>query len=127
MTPVRALRVTAYGHAELLTVEPTLPNLQALVGGWLEGVGSANDPTWHAYCDEDGKGKGLAWNPGATALARRLGWPEGDVLAGPVIFLGSGPGADPEDGPYAGEADVTQAVLDLAAELGAHIEEVNRG
>ena len=69
-------------------VEPTMEGLKPLLdGGWLEVIGGDN---WSAYLDEEGKIKGLPVNGRATRLARHLGWRgmQGDVLCGPVIFLG---------------------------------------
>ena len=92
-------------------VTPTLEGLQQhLDGGWLEAI-HPNRGTipWHAYCDEEGKLKGLPMNRFATILARTLGWYTEDVLVGTVIFLGS-----TDDGE---EADVPAPVLEVAAML----------
>jgi len=58
---------------------------EAVGGGYIEGIGGEG---WSAYCDEEGKINGLPVNVRATRLARALGWPTGDVLCGPVVFLG---------------------------------------
>ncbi len=86
MTAIRALIVR---HGEVLDTEigTDLDSLQTAVGGWIEGV-SPVEGDWHAYCDEEGKLKGLPINHRATRLAHYLGWPEGDVLCGPVVFVG---------------------------------------
>lgn len=97
------------GVAEVVETRTDLASMRALIGGgWLEGVGATIESSWHAYCDEDGKNKGLPMNPVATVLAQRLGWPTGDVLCGTVVFLGT-------DGPH--EADVPDEVLAEHARL----------
>ena len=58
---------------------------EAVGGGYIEGIGGDG---WTGYCDEEGKINGLPVNVRATPLARVLGWPAGDVLCGPVVFLG---------------------------------------
>ena len=77
---------------ELLRYEeipvPTYDGIRSLLdGGMLEGIGGDN---WFGYVDEEGKMKGLPVNGRATRLARHLGWRgmQGDVLCGPVVFLG---------------------------------------
>jgi hypothetical protein len=98
-------------------IEPDLESIRAaLGGGWLEGVGSP-DADWHAYCDEEGKLKGLPVNVRATRMARMLGWPTGDTLVGDVIFLGHKPVM--EDGFEVGldEDDVPKHVLELAVTM----------
>lgn len=57
----------------------------AEVGGYLEAI---HGPDWIAYCDEDGKLKGLERNEPATKTARYFGWKGADVLVGPVVFMG---------------------------------------
>jgi len=72
----------------LTTVDPTLENLQAFVGGYLEAIGSFD---WVMYLDEDGKSKGKEPNPTASVLAHRLGWQgmrAGDFIVGDVIVCG---------------------------------------
>jgi len=101
---LRTLVVHTDGSHEVTQVEDQLTALQAAIGGgWIEGVSSAIDADWHAYCDEEGKLKGLPMNLVATTLAHALGWIADDVLVGDVIFLGNG-----EDG---AEADVPERVI----------------
>lgn len=117
---VRGLVVPVDGPGELRWLDPTLDALQAVLGGWLEAVGPgpaavtpfgvpAESIGWHAYCDEVGKLKNLPSNKLATQIAHVLGWPHGDVLCGPVVFLG--------DGPDGGEADVPELVVQYAQVL----------
>lgn len=117
---VRGLVVPVDGPGELRWLDPELSALQAVVGGWLEGVGAPGDAYtvdgtpvgdvgWHAYCDEEGKLKGLPVNRLATKIALCLGWLRGDLLCGPVVFLGNG--ADGE------EADVPPLVIRYWTEL----------
>ena len=108
MSDVTALRVDPAGNAHPVTLEGRLEALRAAIGGgWLEGI---TGPDWHAYCDEDGKAKGLPVNVPATRLAHALGWPPGDVLCGPVVFLGNGPAG--------AEASAPRAVWAEAERLG---------
>lgn len=57
--------------------------LSNIVGGWIEYVFVTYGV--HAYCNEEGKLKGLSPNPVATRLA---GYEGVDILCGTVIFLG---------------------------------------
>jgi hypothetical protein len=82
------IKIDIHGTAQQLQVEPTLEAFRELLdGGDLEAIGG---PDWNAYFDEEGKLKGLPVNRAADLLARRLGWDSlpGDVLVGPVVFLG---------------------------------------
>lgn len=81
---------------------------EAVGGGYIEGIGGDG---WTAYCDEEGKLNGLPVNVRATRLAHALGWTTGDVLCGPVVFLGP---VDDEGE----ETDVTTLVKDSARALG---------
>jgi hypothetical protein len=129
MTNVTALRVDPEGNAHAVTLEGRLEALRAQIGGgWLEAVSGDG---WHLYCDEDGKAKALPVNVPATRLAQALGWPVGDVLCGPVLFLGDGPAGAEADAPAAvwAEADVLglwggpdRAVWTHEAESAAHRE-----
>lgn len=105
MTTVELVRVDPAGTCEVLDVEPSLAALQQQVGGYIEGIGPDWDhpAQWRGYCDEEGKVKGLAPNPVATSLAAAFGWQRlpGDVLCGPVIFLGEDAGGDVADVPAA--------------------------
>jgi hypothetical protein len=83
----RALIVSDTGYAELRSIDADdLDVLTGVVGGWLEAIYGHD---WHAFMDEDGKAKGLSQNVPATKIANALGWHVGDVLVGPVVFLGS--------------------------------------
>lgn len=108
---VRALVVPVDGPAVLGWVEPSLDALRAVIGGgWLEGVqASALPGDWHAYVDEEGKLKGLPYNPRATRIAILGGWPSVDVLMGPAVFLGNG-----EDGE---ETDVPEDIIGISKRI----------
>lgn len=113
---VRAALVKA-GERELLPVviHPGLDELRQMIGGgWLEAVRpnygdkperyglrvpQGQSPYWHAYCDEEGKLKGLQHNSFATIVARGLGWANPDVLFGDVVFLGDGPEGEEDNLP----------------------------
>lgn len=111
--PVAALIVQPDGSAEIRDIDPTLDTLKELVGGWLEAIhpGDVSHGLWHAYIDEEGKLKQLPVNEAGTAFAHSIGWPHGDVLVGPVVFLGSG-GTGEDRG--AEEADVPPEVVGAA-------------
>jgi len=109
----RALLVRTTG-AYIIEVEPNLEGIRnAIGGGWLEGVSSSIDDDWHAYCDEEGKLKGLPPNLAATMLLHSLGWPKGDILHGHVIIFGERKVEEGVD-----EADVPDRVLALARSMG---------
>ena len=96
---MRAVLVPVDGPPEIIDVEPGDIGPRVL-GGWLEIVLLKGWPgeMVHAYIDEEGKLKGLPVNQLATDLAHV----PGDVIAGPMVILGS-------DGPE--EADVPEEVL----------------
>lgn len=109
-TVIAALVIPPHGPARLEQIEPDVEAIRRLLdGGWLEGIGG--DDGWFGYCDEEGKIKGLPLNRAATNLARALGWPSGDVLCGPVVFVGP----PDEDGIDTG---ITSVVLAYADALG---------
>lgn len=86
----RVLLIPADGNASVRLVDCLdLPTLRRLLdGGYCEAVRLA-DSTWTAYCDEEGKLKGLPFNAVASALAWSLGWPPHDSLVGPVVWVGA--------------------------------------
>jgi Domain of unknown function (DUF3846) len=88
VSKVRALVVPVDEPAHLteFDVKDSFNALRRLLNdGYLEGI---RGDGWFAYCDEEGKLKGLPVNMPATAIAHRHGWPVGDLLCGPVVFLG---------------------------------------
>jgi hypothetical protein len=100
------LVVEPAGKARLVPLPVTQDEINAAlkqaVGGWLEGVTGRE---WVAYCDEDGKGKGLPANEAATILAVKFGWrTRGDFLVGPVVFVGNDGSPD--------ECSVPQELID---------------
>ena len=73
-----------------------------LNGGYLEMLPVGEDFT--VYIDEDGKGKILPYNPGATAIIKAMLCQAGrtllpgDYIVGPAVFVGIKPGAEgPEE------------------------------
>lgn len=103
---MKALVVHPDGTTHLLFHTGTLEEMRgAIGGGWLEGIQPSLSSPWHAYCDEEGKFKGLPLNLPATALANALGWQD-DILAGTVVFCGHTADGD--------EDDVPDSVLELA-------------
>lgn len=108
---IQTLVVQVDGTAEIREIEPTLEAIKGVVGGWLEAIhpGVISHGNWHAYVDEEGKLKGAPFNEAGTALAYKCGWmPYGDILCGPVMFLGS-------NGPD--EADVPIEVVAVATQI----------
>lgn len=105
---VRAIHVPDVGDVEVIDIVPEFKFIGKILGGWLECVTLDNDV--HAYCDEEGKIKGIRPNIRATVLAVALGWRSDDVLCGPVVFLGGTPDGE--------EADVPAQAIATAAELG---------
>lgn len=114
MSTVRALVVHPDGSPEVVSTEPTLENLQSLVGGDIEPITPVDGPlrNWHAYADEDGKYKNRSYNRNATVLLGRLGWLGGvfggDFVVGTVVLLGDA-GSE--------EADLPDDVLDAAKDF----------
>lgn len=114
MSAVRALVVPADPAEPARVVEQawTLPEMQATVGGWVEGV-SGSGGTWWAVVNETGALDGLTVNERATALAVAGGWqpyPPGWSLRGDVVFFG------PPD-PAGDITSVTAQTLALARSL----------
>ena len=61
----------------------TLPELQALVGGYIEMVYLTNRKI--LVCNEDGKLTGLPYNPNATVYVRSNGL--ADIIVGDVLIV----------------------------------------
>lgn len=86
--------------ATVREVAHTLTAFQELVGGDIEGLTLGSGVT--AYINEGGKGLGLPVNVVADEIVRILLVADGrrlmpgDVIVGPVVFLGS-PDGDGED------------------------------
>ncbi len=59
--------------------------MQKAVGGYIEFVGFPDGSA--LVCNEEGKVRGLAANPAATAILRLLSGGTGDWIAGDAIFL----------------------------------------
>jgi hypothetical protein len=100
------LKVDTDGTVTELVLDGSLDGfIAAIGGGWLEAI---TGPGWSAFCDEEGKIKGLPPNTLATGAAILLGWGHGDVLCGPVLFLG------PPDR-HGNETDVPAKVREVLA------------
>ena len=82
---IRVLLVEPGKQPRLVTVEHTLENLQALVGGYIEAVYPWDDPVG-VICDEDGIANGKEPN---RLLADEDGNPY-DVLKGTFFICGLG-------------------------------------
>jgi Domain of unknown function (DUF3846) len=89
MGKIRALVVPGDrpAYVKEFDVRDSFATLRGLLNdGYLEGI---RGDGWFAYCDEEGKLKGLPVNLLATGIARTHGWRAGDdMLCGPVVFLG---------------------------------------
>lgn len=86
--------ITADGRltTQPLDATPGLDALQAgLNGGYLEVVpyfSKYGEQTCVAFCDEDGKNKGLPYNPTADALwKKQVGFHFPDHLVGPIVIV----------------------------------------
>lgn len=109
---VKALIIEPDGSYRIEEIDAGLPSMQAVVGGFIEAVSPSTEPGWpgghwHAYCNEEGKNNRLPANRGATVLAHAGGWPAGDLLVGPVVFLGPDPKGEGDEG------DVPEELLTL--------------
>ena len=82
---IRVLLVEPMQKPRLVTVEHTLENLQALVGGYIEAVYPWDDPVG-VICDEDGIANGKELN---CLLADEDGNPY-DILKGTFFICGLG-------------------------------------
>jgi len=104
--------ITTSGAVQWHHGRPTYDDLNAAVGGYLEGVptrdaSGALDEGYTAYCNEEGKLKRLPHNPAATRFTRIAG----DVLVGPVVIVGP-----PDD-----EGDDTPMPADIRLRLAAEV------
>lgn len=88
----RVLTITPDGTVTTHDTDLSLAWLQGQVGGWIEAVEFG--PGLSAFINEEGKLKGLDFNPLATALweigldAVGLTHIPGDFLVGPVVVCG---------------------------------------
>jgi Domain of unknown function (DUF3846) len=102
-TGPRVLVIQTSGQHEIVTLNVddgmTLTHLQTLVGGYIEAISPADRDDWFCYGNEEAKIIGLPYNIVATHLAHRLGWPHGDVLNGPIVFLSCDDEGDSQDVP----------------------------
>lgn len=102
--PARIVEITA-DPAKMLSA------LNGLVGGWIEGVSGYGN--WVAYVNEEGKIHGMRTNPRATVLAHVHGWPKGDIICGPAVFLGRN-GPEEKSVPD----DIVSTCEDIEADMG---------
>lgn len=90
MTTVSAAILHSDGTAEAQVIDPD--EIGDILGGWLEVIAPSSDPhgDWNAFCDEEGKLKGLPLNAQATTLLTGMGWRRmgGDFLVGTVVLVG---------------------------------------
>lgn len=101
---VHALIVGSDSRARFEEIDPDLPTLHGLVGGYITAI---RGDGWHAYLNEEGLLEGLPPNIAGTAFARAMGWDSPEpMLVGPMVFLGD---ADPD------EADLPRWMVEAAA------------
>src|SRR3982751_18852 len=105
---VRTLVSYPDGESVLAAMEPALDKIGGLVSGPLEAI---HLTSCHIYVNENGKLDDQEPNLVATMFAMQLGWlnPFDDVLTGPAVFLGNGPGGREADLPD----DVVSAFIAL--------------
>jgi len=74
---------------QVAQVGVTLDWLQRSVGGWIEAI-YERDHEWVGFVNEEGKIMGMDFNPLAQDIAITFRWRGalGDMLVGPVVFLG---------------------------------------
>lgn len=108
MKNITAILISPDGSAENITLSPEINSIWKTVGNWVEVVIPSKDsPTksWRAYCDEEGRMKGLPENPVGTRLAKDLGWIGQVTLVGPMLFVGVDSHSNDTDVPsYVAEA-----------------------
>lgn len=115
MTATLALVVPAEDHEDLhyvLIPQNGLSRLQTLVGGGLiEGVPTEQEGL-AAWCNEEGRLRGLPVNARATAWWQRHGYDvsHGDELRGDVVFHGVDDQGDEADVP----ARIVRDLLEVA-------------
>lgn len=118
---ITALVIDPDGTVTLGPITPTLDGIKAaLGGGWLEPItpSTGRFGSWTGYVDEDGKIKGLPYNPVATEFAHRLTWAGltfGDFLVGPLVIVG-GPDRDGND------TDLPPEVIEAALRVGLDLD-----
>lgn len=83
--PKKAILIEPDGHVRALTVQ-TLEDLQAAVGGYIEGVNLGED--CGVLVNEDGKVLRLPVNTCASAFAWDRGLPRYNCIRGNMLILG---------------------------------------
>ncbi len=92
--------------ARVLSLEPSLENLQLLVGGDVESVARGD---WHVYFNSVGKISNLPPNLRASQLTHECGLDLADAARGTAVFLGQAE--------HGAEADVPAHLVRRATEL----------
>lgn len=88
------------------SLEPSLENLQLLVGGDVESVGRGD---WHVYFNSVGKISNLPPNLRASQLTHECGLDLADAARGTAVFLGHAE--------HGAEADVPEHLIRRATAL----------
>lgn len=112
--------------SELKMVTPVLDQLQLIVGGYIEGVGSYDGGGGgHGYIDEDGKSKAYEVNDLATRLVNTMfpGFATRDFIVGTMVFLGDDSKGDEDHVP---ESQINRFCVDVLAD-GPQLVLVRRG
>ena len=100
MTMRTALIIRPDGTTYIQETATDLASLQRLVGGYIEAV-HLDSIDSHAYVNEEGKFRGLRFNPAATAFLDAVtpgSAPHGRIR-GTMVVLGNGPDGDEADLP----------------------------
>lgn len=103
-----------------------LTGLQAAVGGYIEGLPSREDQGWVAYGNEEAKIQGLLLNLVAHGLLVELaGHDAGDVLRGPVVFVGQDSRGEEQDIPEGLMQTLETAAREMIVRMRFMFEEGN--
>jgi hypothetical protein len=97
---VRAIIIESGGYGYPSIIHDSLPTLQGLVGGYIQGLPCGDDA--HAYINDEGKFDPLTCKPnmGATRFAHEfIGIAPDDWIAGTMVILGNGANGEEADAP----------------------------
>jgi hypothetical protein len=101
-----------------------LGGLQAAVRGNIEGLPSRDDQGWVAYGNEEAKIEGLRPNLVAHALLVQLaGHNPGDILRGPVVFVGQDDRGEERDVPCKLMDILVDAARTMMADVRYHLSQ----
>jgi len=93
----KAIQIKTTGEvAELDITENSLTTLQTAVGGWVQAIDIATNPTFTStqwtgitmWCNEEGKLTGLPHNPFAQFMWDKAFGPHTDYIVGDIVLTG---------------------------------------